>query len=133
MKRKFEDSRTCLDTESTDSSLEEITDTDELVAKKIIINKLPTAQNNETLSETKTSGVCCAAKKYFNALFAKDLRSELNTEDELPPIYAQFEHDLGMMLAFRLRNVHASRRLECYEKLIRTIRLYEDVKKTHKD
>lgn len=125
MKRKFDGSRTC-DTESTDGSLDEITDSDECVAKKLKTDKLPMTENNDSLGETKTSPACCAAKKYFNALFAKDLKAELNTENELPPIYAQFEHDLGIMLAFRLRNVPANRRLECYEKLIRTIRQYED-------
>lgn len=126
LKRKFEGSRTCLDTESTDSSLDEITDSDEHVAKKLKIDKLPMPQNNDSLCETKTSPACCAAKKYFNTLFAKDLKAELNTENELPPIYAQFEHDLGIMLAFKLRNVPANRRFECYEKLIGVIRQYED-------
>lgn len=37
---------------------------------------------------------CCALKQYFNALFSKRLQKELNTEDELPPIYAQFEQML---------------------------------------
>lgn len=63
--------------------------------------------------------------QYFHALFSKDLQKELNTEDELSPIYAQFEHDLGMILAFKLRNVPINKHLECYEKFICTIRRLE--------
>ncbi|CAH2098739.1 unnamed protein product [Euphydryas editha] len=105
LKRKFVSSRTCLDTasEATDSSLDKITDTNKRV-KKI--------QNKESINQTKTSPQCCNAKKKNYALFAKDLRAELNTDNELPPIYAQFEHDKGIVLAFRLRNVPANRPLK---------------------
>lgn len=133
-KRPFTESRnSCnvVSNNSSDTSIEEILDSDEdedIKRKKNSFHMNENKMNNEVSIEKKTEHVCCAAKKYFNALFSKDLAAELNTQDELPPIYAQFEHDLGIMLAFRLRNVPADKRLECYEKLINTVRQYEGKK-----
>lgn len=133
-KRQFTESRnSCnvVSNNSSDTSIEEILDSDEdehIERKKKCYLKNENKMNNEVSIEKKSEHVCCAAKKYFNALFSKDFTAELNTQDELPPIYAQFEHDLGIMLAFRLRNVPADKRLECYEKLINTVRQYEGKK-----
>lgn len=75
MKRRFESSRTCHDTNtrSTDRIIEEITDTDEgeSVIKKKSYIKVSMAKNKYSSSETKTNPDYRAAKKYFNTLFAE--------------------------------------------------------------
>lgn len=105
----------------TDTSIEEIMDSEDECEK----NKTEKLRILSKFKNKSTSN-CCAAKKYFDGLFSKNFNAELNTQNELPPIYAQFEHDLGMMLAFRLRNVPANKRLECYEKLINVVRQYTE-------
>ena len=79
----------------SDTSIEEIMDSEEEECEK----KITKFNIDEPKSpiKNKSDPDCCAAKKYFKALFSKDLKTELNTQDELPPIYAQFEHDLGIM------------------------------------
>ncbi|KAH9642173.1 hypothetical protein HF086_002329 [Spodoptera exigua] len=77
---------------NSDTSIEEIMDSEEDECKKKFevrtFKDIP-----KSPIKNKSDPDCCAAKKYFNALFSKDLKTVLNTQDELPPIYAQFEHD----------------------------------------
>lgn len=75
-KRQFTESRnSCnvVSNNSSDTSIEEILDSDEdehIERKKKCYLKNENKMNNEVSIEKKSEHVCCAAKKYFNALFS---------------------------------------------------------------